>query len=89
MKMIIKCCCFGYLGVVALGIYYINTGWIGADIEFGSGQYYYTDIPKWQEYFMINHYSDTVSLVILIFLFFLWGFLMYKLWIWVDKKIGI
>lgn len=55
-------------------------------IEFGPGQYYYTDIPGWQKYFVPNHYENHVPLMVLIGLFFAWGFLMYKAWVWLDNK---
>lgn len=55
-------------------------------IDFGPGQYYYTDIPGWQKYFLPNHYENHVPLLVLIGLFFAWGFLMYRAWIWLDNK---
>ncbi|MGM9522739.1 MAG: hypothetical protein ACI3VB_09715 [Oscillospiraceae bacterium] len=55
-------------------------------VECGPGQYYYTDIPNWKEYFLKDYYDNHVPTVILIALFFIWGFLMYKLWGWLDRK---
>ena len=56
-------------------------------IDFGPGQYYYTDIPGWQKYFLPDHYDNPVPLSILITLFFAWGFLMYRLWSYLDRKL--
>ncbi|MGN0158183.1 MAG: hypothetical protein ACI39W_03430 [Brotaphodocola sp.] len=57
-------------------------------IDFGPGQYYYTDIPGWQKYFVPNHYENHVPLWVLITLFFAWGYLMYRLWAFLDKKLN-
>lgn len=56
-------------------------------IDFGPGQYYYTDIPGWQKYFVPNHYENHVPMAVLIGLFFAWGFLMYKVWTYLEKKL--
>ncbi len=55
-------------------------------VECGPGQYYYTDIPNWRDYFLRDYYQSPVPTAVLIVLFFAWGFLMYKLWTWLDKK---
>lgn len=55
-------------------------------IDFGPGQYYYTDIPGWQKYFVPNYYENHVPMWVLIALFFAWGFLMYRLWTFIEKK---
>ncbi len=55
--------------------------------NFGCGQYYYTDIPNWQDYFVRLHYYAAHSLWLYIALFFVWGLLMMKLWQWLDKKL--
>ena len=55
--------------------------------DFGAGQYYYTDIPGWQKYFVPDYYENHVPMSVLIGLFFAWGFLMYRLWTFLDKKI--
>lgn len=56
-------------------------------IDFGPGQYYYTDIPGWQKYFVPNYYENHVPLWVLISLFFIWGFLMYRLWTFLENKL--
>ncbi len=56
--------------------------------DFGAGQYYYTDIPGWQKYFLVDAYDNQVPLAVLIGLFFAWGFLMYRLWCFLDRKLG-
>lgn len=53
----------------------------------GPGQYYYTDIPNWRDYFLRDYYNSPTPMWVLIALFFIWGVLMFKLWTWLDKKI--
>ena len=55
-------------------------------IDFGPGQYYYTDIPGWQKYFLVNAYDNHVPLAVLIGLFFAWGYLMYRFWCFLDRR---
>ena len=54
------------------------------EMDFGCGQYYYTDIPNWQHYFQGTHYESPVPLLVLVAIFFVWGWLMMKLW----QKVG-
>ena len=77
-----------FLASCAIAIYILvnNIGQVPG-IDFGPGQYYYTDIPGWQKYFLPNPYNNQVPLSILILLFFAWGFLMYRLWTYLDKKL--
>lgn len=81
-------CVVLFLAAVVAAVYMMsqNMGQVPG-IEFGPGQYYYTDIPGWQKYFLGNHYENPVPMPVLIGLFFLWGFLMYRLWGFLDKKL--
>lgn len=72
--------------VVSIYIMKNNIGLIEG-LNFGPGQYYYTDIPNWQKYFATEHFHNGISMFIFIALFFIWGYIMYKLWIFLDKKI--
>lgn len=76
-----------FLAAVLTAIYIMAKG-MGQvpGIDFGPGQYYYTDIPGWQKYFLPDHYENHVPMAVLIGLFFAWGYLMYRLWVFVDKK---
>ena len=53
----------------------------------GPGQYYYTDIPNWKEYFLKDYYDNKVPIGVLIAIFFAWALLMFKLWGWLDRKL--
>ena len=55
-------------------------------LDFGPGQYYYTDIPGWQKYFVPDYYDNHVPMWVLMALFFIGGFLMYRLWTFLEKK---
>lgn len=55
-------------------------------LDFGAGAYYYADIPKFATLVNGEHFQSQVSMPVLILLFLIWGFLMYKLWIWIEKK---
>ena len=53
--------------------------------DFGCGQYYYTDIPDWPKYFCLESVADHYPHALYYALFFLWGFVVYRLWRWVDR----
>ncbi|MDY2725263.1 hypothetical protein BHF70_06985 [Anaerostipes sp. 494a] len=55
-------------------------------LDFGAGAYYYADIPQFAKYVNGNYYTSPVPMWVLITLFLIWGYIMYRLWIWVDKK---
>lgn len=76
------------LAITTVVSLYMMTQRIGLidGLQFGCGQYYYTDIPNWQHYFQTDHYQSPVSMLFLITVFFIWGYLMMKLWFWLDHK---
>lgn len=56
------------------------------ELDFGAGAYYYADIPEFAKYVNGEHFVSNLPMWIYIILFFAWGAMMYKLWIWLDKK---
>lgn len=54
--------------------------------DFGAGAYYYADIPGFEKLLDEEAYSTSVPLWVHIALFLSWGYLMYRLWVWVEKK---
>ena len=81
----------GYAGVVIFAIavvvaFYMMINHMGQvpGLDFGPGQYYYTDIPGWQKYFVPDYYDNNVPMWVLIALFFIWGFIMYRLWTFLE-----
>ncbi|MFZ5943851.1 MAG: hypothetical protein ACOYVD_07055 [Bacillota bacterium] len=75
--------------VIATAIFIMQNG-LGLieGLDFGPGQYYYTDIPGWEKIFFgeksINIGTDNPLLFFGIF--FIWGFACYKFLVWIDKK---
>ena len=55
-------------------------------LDFGAGAYYYADIPQFAKYVDGSGYTSPVSMWVLIALFLIWGFFMYKLWGWIERK---
>lgn len=54
--------------------------------DFGAGAYYYADAPELQDLATDARYDTAVPRWVHIVLFLAWGFLMYRLWVWVDGK---
>ncbi len=54
-------------------------------LDFGCGQYYYTDIPNWQKYFSVEGIIDNTPDWVYYIAFFIWGYAMYRLWCKIDK----
>ena len=77
-----------FIAALILAVYMMaNNMGQAPGIDFGPGQYYYTDIPGWQKYFLPDHYDNPVPLSVLLILFFAWGFLMYRLWAYLYRKL--
>ncbi len=75
--------------VASLGTAYCIYNGLGRvpGINFGPGQYYYTDIPNWKDYFLVDYYHTNIPTIVFIILFFAWGLFMYKVWTWLDTNI--
>lgn len=56
------------------------------DLDFGCGQYYYTDIPGWEKYFSVRGVTDGLPRALYYVLFAVWGVLMYRVWLWLDWR---
>ena len=56
------------------------------ELDFGAGAYYYADIPEFERYLGADAFSATLPFWVYVVLFLVWGFLMYRLWIRVDRK---
>ncbi|MCQ2146358.1 MAG: hypothetical protein MJZ16_02460 [Bacteroidales bacterium] len=55
-------------------------------LDFGAGAYYYADIPNFEKILRMDTYSSGLPLWLAIVLFLAWGYLMYKLWVWIDSR---
>ena len=84
---------FKVVTIVAVVAILACAGWIMAhklglapEYDFGAGAYYYTDIPGYEKIFREDVYHTSVPYWVHVVLFLAWGWLMYRLWIWIDKR---
>ncbi len=56
--------------------------------DFGAGAYYYADIPADQYDEIVNEdaYETSVPHWVFYVLFFAWGYLMWRLWVWIETR---
>lgn len=69
----------------ALYIMYHSLG-LSDSLDFGAGAYYYADIPEFQRFVGGSHYNSGTPMWVLILLFLVWGFAMYRLWVWMETR---
>lgn len=53
--------------------------------DFGAGAYYYADIPGFETIMNDEAYSAKTPMWVHIVLFLCWGWLMWRLWCWIEK----
>ena len=54
--------------------------------DFGIGAYYYADIPGFEKIINDDAFDTSVPLWVHIALFLGWGYIIWKLWVWIEKK---
>lgn len=54
--------------------------------DFGVGAYYYVDIPDFEKVLPTDAYRTELPMWVHIFLFVAWGWLMWRVWLWIDRK---
>ena len=75
------------VAVVVVALYIMLTGRGLVDgLDFGAGAYYYADIPDFEKFEKLVSFKSGFGMGFHIILFLLWGFLMYRLWVWIDRK---
>lgn len=86
---------FKVVTIVMVVITLFLAGWIMANrlglvegYDFGAGAYYYADIPteQYEEIVKENAYQTTIPHWVYYALFFAWGWLMWRLWVWVENR---
>ena len=86
---------FKVITIVVVVITLFLAGWIMANklglvegYDFGAGAYYYADIPTEQYSEIVNEdaYQTSVPKWIYSVLFFAWGWLMWRLWVWIETR---
>lgn len=74
------------IAAIAEAVHIMKNGFgLLEQLDFGAGAYYYADIPGFASLVNGSHYQSPVSMPILIILFLIWGFLMYRLWTWMES----
>ena len=71
--------------IVALYIMANGLGLVDS-LDFGAGAYYYADIPDYEKIDNGSVYHTATPRWVHIVLFLGWGWLMFRLWKWIDKK---
>lgn len=56
------------------------------ELDFGAGAYYYADIPDFKRFLREGMFQSKVPYWAHVVLFLVWGWLMYKLWCWIDGR---
>ena len=59
---------------------------LAPEYDFGAGAYYYADIPGYENVIRDDAYHTDIPVWIHIVLFLAWGWLMYRLWVWIDNR---
>lgn len=59
---------------------------LNEELDFGAGAYYYADIPNFEKVINTDTYNSGLPTWLAIILFLAWGFVVYRLWIWIDKR---
>ena len=59
---------------------------LASGYDFGAGAYYYADIPGFERVVQDDVYHTDIPVWVYIVLFLGWGWLMYRLWVWIDKR---
>lgn len=78
------------ISVPSLGLaVYIMANSLGLTdkLDFGAGAYYYADIPEFTKFVNGDHFASQVPMWALIVLFLIWGAIMYRFWIWLEKRL--
>lgn len=70
--------CAGYIVCNRIGL--------ADELDFGAGAYYYADIPNFDKLEAQSKYATPIPMWVHILLFLAWGFLMYRLWLWIDRR---
>ena len=77
----------GIMGVAVVTAVVLMCGQYGMipGLDFGCGQYYYTDIPSWERYFSVDGLRSSCPRWIYYVLFAGWGYATYRLWRRIDR----
>ena len=73
--------------IVIIGAVYVMVNRLGLveGYDFGGGAYYYVDIPNFDKVLLDDAYHAKTPVWVHVVLFFAWGWLMWRLWQWLDR----
>ena len=54
--------------------------------DFGGGAYYYVDIPEFEKIVDQDAFKAKTPVWVHVVLFIAWGWLMWRLWLWIERK---
>lgn len=75
------------VAVLVIAIYImVNRLGLVEGYDFGGGAYYYVDIPEFEKIVDQDSYKTSVPVWVHVVLFIAWGWLMWRLWLWIDNK---
>ncbi len=75
------------VAAVAASIWVMASGkGLQEGLDFGAGAYYYADIPEFEKYLAWDAFSEALPYWVYVLLFLIWGFMIYKVWVWIDKR---
>ncbi len=88
LKTLKKAFSYGFVAVVLITAIYIMANNIGLaeGLDFGAGAYYYADIPGFENIVNTNAYTSPVPMWVLIVLFLVWGYIMYRFWQYIASS---
>ncbi len=72
--------------LVTAGYIMINHLGLVDGYDFGVGAYYYVDIPNFEKVLPQDAYQAKTPIWVHVLLFIAWGWLMWRLWLWIDRK---
>lgn len=73
--------------IIVLALYImINQLGLIPGYDFGGGAYYYVDIPGFDQIVDQNSYHTSVPVWVHAVLFIAWGWVIWRLWLWIDRK---
>ena len=65
----------------------INGLGLSDSLDFGAGAYYYADMPGFEKWFDRVFYVPQIPAAVIFSLFFIWGAVVYRLWLKIDRRI--
>lgn len=74
--------------IIVLALYImVNKLGLIPGYDFGGGAYYYVDVPEFDKIVNDKAYKTSVPVWVHVLLFAVWGYLMWRLWYWINRHI--